>query len=50
MGNSGTSIGIEWPELAAQTLAVKYYSLYMDDGRGVYFNKVYQGACSKAII
>jgi hypothetical protein len=22
----------------------------MDDGRGVYFNKVYQGACSKAII
>ena len=31
-GNSETAIAIDWDDLSAETLAVNYYSLFIDDG------------------
>jgi hypothetical protein len=40
--NSASSIMIAWSRLLDQTLTVSYYTLYVDDGFGVTFRKVYQ--------
>lgn len=49
-GNNATAIGIEWSDLTSEDLITQYYSLYIDDGKGVHFTKTYQGACSDTII
>jgi hypothetical protein len=43
LGNSPTSIGVDWVAIPLQTLEVLQYRLYMDDGNGVIFKKIYQG-------
>lgn len=40
--NSETQIKLQWSALENQHLQVLYYTLYMDDGFGVTFNKVNQ--------
>lgn len=40
--NSATSILIAWTRLSTQTLAVTKYTLYVDDGFGVTFTKVFE--------
>ncbi len=32
IGNTETSIAIDWDDLTTETLAVNYYSLFIDDG------------------
>lgn len=49
-GNSESSIALEWDELTGETLDVIDYMVYMDDGQGVIFTKVYDGRCASAII
>lgn len=41
--SSATSIKLEWFTLISQTLTVQHYTLYMDDGYGVTFTKVFEG-------
>lgn len=43
LGNSPTSIGLEWDNLVGETLEVVEYRVYMDDGNGVIFNMIYRG-------
>jgi len=43
LGNSPTSIGLEWDGLVGETLEVLEYRIYMDDGNGVIFKMIYKG-------
>lgn len=43
LGNSPSSIGLEWDDLVGETLEVIEYRVYMDDGNGVIFNMIYRG-------
>lgn len=41
--SSNTSIKLVWTALTQQTLKVDFMTLYMDDGFGVTFRKVFSG-------
>lgn len=49
-GNSDRSIGVKWDTLVGETLEVKAYNLYMDDGQGVNFSLFYSGTCTEVTV
>lgn len=50
IGNNITTIAIDWDDLTTEILEVTYYSLYVDDGQGVIFNKAYKGSLPNAVV
>lgn len=48
--SSSTSIKMEWSFLTEETLEVKSYSLYVDDGFGVTFSVAYKGDCNEFLV
>jgi hypothetical protein len=50
-GNSNqTAISVDWDELAAETLPVLEYILYVDDGYGVTYREAYRGGLTYAVV
>jgi len=50
LGNTDTSIAVQWTELTGETLPVSYYILRMDDGNGVQFSEVFTGTETKTTL
>lgn len=48
--SDSTSIMVEWTALTSQTLPVTSYKLYMDDGFGVTFTKVFEADCLEYLV
>ena len=48
--NSASAIALVWNELDSETLNVLEYSLYVDDGFGISFTKVYAGQSPNALV
>jgi hypothetical protein len=48
--SSPSSLFMEWPALQSETLLVRKYNLYMDDGYGVTYTKIFEDDCLEFLI